>query len=202
MTYRLLIGVLLVGTCALILGGCSSPASPEPTPVAAIPRPNLTSTPERPLALAVAVGSPTATPALVGDYPTLVRPRLEHIQQGFTQLEQQLAVLQKDPIRMAQDDWRNQLLGILDGLAISEADLRTLGSRVIAPPALNSEMVKFIDDLDFVVSEWRMALDYDPDASHFIRASRAEKMTANEVESILSELRRPIGPAPTPTPAR
>jgi hypothetical protein len=152
--------------------------------------------------LAVAVGSPTATPVLVGDYATLVRPRLEHIQQGFMQLKQQLAVLQKEPMRMAQEDWRSQMLGILDDLALSEADLRTLGSRVTAPALLNTEMVKFLDDLDFVVSEWRMALDYDPDASHFIRAGRAEASTADEVESILSEVRPPIPPVRTPTPVR
>jgi len=202
MTYRLLTGVLFVGSYGLILCACSS-ATPAVAPtVVATSRPNLTATPERAVAIAVAVGSPTATPALVGDYSTLVRPRLEHVQQSFTQLEQQLAVLQKAPMRMAQEDWRNQMLGILDDLALSEADLRTLGSRVTAPPALNVEIVKLVGDLDFVVSEWRMALDYDPDATHFIRAGRAEKMTADEVDSILSELRRPIGPAPTPKPAR
>src|SRR6202022_2037975 len=135
-------------------------------------------------------------------YATLVRPRLEHLQQSFTQLEQQLAVLQKAPLRMAEQDWRDQLLTILDDLALGEADLRSLGSRVTAPPALNTEIVKLVGDLDFVVSEWRMALDYDPDASHFSRAGRAEKMTADEVESILSELLRPIAPAITPKPAR
>jgi len=181
------------------LVGCSPPLPPT---ALATPRPNVTATPERAVAIAVAVGSPTATPALVGDYATLVRPRLEHVQQSFTQFEQQLAVLQKAPLRMAEEDWRNQLLAILDDLALGEADLRMLSSRVTAPPGLNAEIVKLVGDLDFVVSEWRMALDYDPDATHFIRAGRAEKMTADEVESILSELRRPIGPAVTPTPAR
>ncbi len=162
----------------------------------------MTATLERAVAIAVAVGSPTATPALVGDYATLVRPRLEHIQQSLTQFEQQLAVLQIAPMRMAQEDWRNQMLGILDDLAISEADLRALGARVTAPASLNTEIVKFVGDLDFVVSEWRMALDYDPDATHFARAGRAEKTTADEVGSILFELRLPIGRAPTPTPVR
>lgn len=196
------IGTLLVGTCGLVLCACAAPTPLEPPTVAATSRPSATATPERTVAIAVAVGSPTPTPALVGDYATLVRPRLEHLQQSFTQLEQQLAVLQKAPLRMAQEDWRNQLLGILDDLALGEADLRALGSRVTAPAPLGSEIAKLIDDLDFVVSEWRMALDYDPDATHFIRAGRAEKATADEVESILSGLRRPIGPAPSPTPAK
>jgi len=151
--------------------------------------------------VAVAVGPPTPTPVLVGDYPTLVRPRLEHIQQALVQLEQQLAVLKTAPVRMAEEDWRNQMQSILDDLALSEADLRALGGRVSAPPALGAEIDKFVGDLDFVVSEWRMALDYDPDSTHFTRAGRAEKMTADEVDAILSELRRPIGPVATPTRA-
>jgi len=195
MTYRLLIAPFLVG---IILGGCSSPVAPAPTPVPT----RVTVTPERALAIAVAVGSPTATPMLVGDYATLVRPRLEHVQQDLAQIEQQLAVLQNAPLRMAQEDWRNQMLGILDDLALSEADLRSLGTRVPVLPALTTEIGKLLGDLDFVVSEWRMALDYDPDATHFMRAGRAEKETADEVESILAELRRPVGRAATPTPAR
>ena len=193
--------LLLAG--GLILCGCSSPTAPGPPTVATTERPNATATPDsRPLAVAVPVASPSATPALVGDYATLVRPRLEHVQQGLAQIEQQLAVLQKAPLLMAQEDWRNQMFGILDELALGEADIRSLSTRVSASPALNVEITKFVGDLDFVVSEWRMALDYDPDATHFVRAGRAEKMTADEVESILSELRRPIGPASTPTPAR
>ena len=76
----------------LILVGCSpSPVVVPPTSVAA-PRPIVTATSERPLGVAVAVTSPTPTPELVGDYPTLVRPRLEHIQQSFGQLEQEIGV--------------------------------------------------------------------------------------------------------------
>ncbi len=141
-------------------------------------------TPERTLGVAVAVGSPTATPALVGDYASLVRPRLEHIQHDLADIEQRLAELQKTPVLMAQDDWRNQMFGTLDDLALSEADLRSLGSRV----PLKENVLKLVSDLDFVVSEWRMALDYDPDATHFLRAGRAEKMTADEVAAVLSEL--------------
>jgi hypothetical protein len=35
-----------------------------------------------------------------------------------------------------------------------------------------------------------MALDYDPDASHFTRAGRAEKTSSDEVQSILADLQR------------
>jgi hypothetical protein len=141
-------------------------------------------------------------PVLVGDYPTLVGQRLERIQQGLMRFEQQLAVLKTAPLRMADDDWRAQTHSLLDDLAASSADLRGLGARSGADAALYAEVLKLLDNLDFVVSEYRMAFDFDPDATHFIRAGRAEKTTADEVESLLSDLRRPIGPAPTPSFAR
>src|ERR1700730_7443611 len=100
-------GAMCVVVCGLIASGCSSAPVPGPTLVPTVARANATATLERPLGVAVAVGAPTATPALVGDYATLVRPRLEHVQQSFTQLEQQLAVLQKAPLRMAEQDWRD-----------------------------------------------------------------------------------------------
>lgn len=176
------IGTFLICAWAPTLGGCTSPIAQAPTPAATVAA---TATPDaRPLAIAVPVASPSATPALVGDYASLVRPRLEHVQQDLKQIEQHLAELQKAPLLMAQDDWRNQMFGTLDDLSVSEADLRSLGSRV----PLKEEAVKLVGDLDFVVGEWRMALDYDPDATHFIRAGRAEKMTADEVAAILSEL--------------
>jgi hypothetical protein len=47
-----------------------------------------------------------------------------------------------------------------------------------------------------------MALDFDPDGTHFTRAGRAEKMAADEVESIQSDLRRSAALTLTPRPAR
>jgi hypothetical protein len=169
----------------IFLGGCSYPAAPTPT----ITLTRITPTPDaRPLSVAVPVASPSATPELVGDYATLVRPRLEHVQQDLAQIEQRLAELQKTPVLMAQDDWRNQMFATLDDLALSEADIRSLSTRVSPSAALGTQMTRFIADLDFVVGEWRMALGYDPDATHFLRAGRAEKTTADELASILAEL--------------
>jgi hypothetical protein len=179
---------------------CQAP-QPVAVPTATV-APRATPTPARALAVAVAVGSPTPMPVLVGDYPTLVGQRLERIQQGLMRFEQQLAVLKTAPLRMADDDWRAQTHSLLDDLAASSADLRGLGARSGADAALYAEVLKLLDNLDFVVSEYRMAFDFDPDATHFIRAGRAEKTTADEVESLLSDLRRPIGPAPTPSLAR
>jgi hypothetical protein len=80
------------------------------------------------------------------------------------------------------------MLGTLDDVALSEADVRSLSTRVSPPAALGTAMLKLESDLDFVVGEWRMALDYDPDATHFLRAGRAEKTTADELASFLAEL--------------
>jgi hypothetical protein len=185
---------------AVLLLACQAPQ-----PVAAPTRtvaPRTTPTVARPLAVAVAVGSPTPTAAVVGDYPSLVRQRLEVIQTGLTRFEQQLAVLKTAPLRMADDDWRTQTHSLLDDLAASSADLRGLGARSGPHAGLYARVAKLLDDLDFVVSEYRLALDFDPDSTHFIRAGRAEQTTADEVESLLSDLRRPTGPAPTPSFAR
>ncbi|HEX8967676.1 MAG TPA: hypothetical protein VF937_07350 [Chloroflexota bacterium] len=171
-----------------LIVACQAPPPPsEPT---LTPAPAVTPAPTRPLAVAVAVGSPTPTPVLVGDYATLVQPRLETVQQDLKRLEQQLAAAQKAPIRMAEDDWRNQTQTILGDLLADTADVRALGARIGAGVALNADVLKVADDVDFVANEYRMALDFDPDATHLIRAGRAEKTTANELESLLGDLRR------------
>jgi hypothetical protein len=172
------------------------------TPIPSAPRTLGVPAPERTVALAVAIGTATATPALVGDYPTLVRPRVERVQQGLGRLDQQLGVLRTAPVRMAEADWRAQTHSILDELAAANADLRALGARVGADGALGAEVQKLVGDVEFVVDEYRLAIDFDPDATHWARAGRAEKSTADEVESILAEFRRPIGRLPTPTPNR
>jgi hypothetical protein len=161
-----------------------------------------TLTPLRTVGVAVAVASPTATAVVVGDYPTLVGQRVGRVQQGLGRLEQQLGLLKAAPIRMAEDDWRNQTQSLLDDLATASADLRSLGARTGPDAALYSAVLTLLDDLDFVVSEYRMALDFDPDSTHFLRAGTAEKTTADEVESLLTSLRRPVGPALTPSFAR
>jgi hypothetical protein len=110
----------------------------------------------------VAARSPTPTPALIGDYVSVVRARLELLQQGFHRLEQQLSILQKAPMRMAEDDWRDQLRTILDDLSADSADLRSLGTRVQTRVSLSGDVLKLADDVDFVANEYRMALDFDP----------------------------------------
>ena len=147
----------------------------------------------------MAVGSTTPTPQLVGDYPTLVRPRLDRVQQGLGHLEQQLNILTTSPMRMAEADWRSQMQSLLEDLANANTDLRALGARSGPDAALFAQVMKLNADL---VSEYRMALDFDADGTHFTRAGRAEKMTADEVESILSDLRRSVALTLTPRPAR
>jgi hypothetical protein len=165
--------------------------------VTATPRPT------EPLGVAVAVGSPTPTPVLSGDYATLVRPRLEAVQGMLDRLEQQLSLAQKAPMRMAEDDWRNQTRTVLEDLLAGSAELRSLGTHVsTSQVALSAEVLKVADDVDFVANEYRMAFDYDPDASHFLRAGRAEKSTAAELDSLLTDLRHGTGAARIPTPVR
>jgi hypothetical protein len=192
--------------CALGVAACEGAPPPVVTPVPSTPRaiPTLSSeaSAERPLSVAVAVGPPTPTPVLVGDYATLVRPRIERVGQGLSRLEQHLSVLQQSPVRMVEKDWRTQAQGMLDELAQGSADLRSVGVRVGAQGPLSTEVMKLVGDLDFIVDEYRQALDFDPDATHFIRAGRAQKATTAEVESILLELRRQVGVAPSPTPVR
>jgi hypothetical protein len=152
--------------------------------------------------VAVAAPAATATAVLVGDYASLALPRLEVLQRNVQRLEQQLVVLQNVPLRMGEDDWRNQTLSILDDLFATTADVRSLGTRVGSQADLNAEVLKLADDLDFVADEYRMALDYDPDSSHFIRAGRAEKTTAAELDSVLADVQRSLrGLPPTATPA-
>jgi hypothetical protein len=148
------------------------------------------------------VSSPTATPALVGDYPTLVRQRVEVVQQSLGKLEQHLGLVQQSPIRMTQNDWRAQMQLILDDIANANEGLKVLGARSGQNAALYAEVSKVVTDVDFVVSEYRMAFDFDPDGTHFLRAGRAEKSAADEVESIRFELQRQNGVAALPTPTR
>jgi hypothetical protein len=189
---------------SVVIGGCqpTTPAVITPPPVTpSATAPTLPAS-ARTLAVAVAVGSPTPTVVVASDYPTLVRPRIERIQKGLTSLEQQLGLLVQSPVRMAQDDWRAQTASMLDELAAASQDLRALGARSGADAARFAEVDKLLTDLDFVVDEYRMAFDFDPDGTHLVRAGRAERTTAAEVASIISELRSPIGVAPTLTPAR
>jgi hypothetical protein len=162
-------------------------ASPPPI---VTPPPTSVSTPlpTRPLGVAVPVGSATPTPQLVGDYASVMRPRLLTIQQDFSHLEQQLAIAQKTPLLMVQDDWRNQTGGVLQDLLAASADLRSVATR-LGSRTNHADVLKLADDVDFVANEFRMAFDYDPDANHFIRAGRAEKTTRAELDSILTSLR-------------
>ena len=152
----------------------------------------VTPAPARPLAVAIAVGSPTPTPALVGDYATLVRPRLLTVRQDFKALDDQLAVAQKAPMRMAEDDWRNQTRGILEDMLTSSTSVRSIGARPGTEVALSAQVFKVLDDVDFVANEFRMAFDYDPDSTHFLRAGRAEKTTVAELDSLLDDLHQTI----------
>jgi hypothetical protein len=183
----------LAGACLAGLVACDVPplASPAPTIDAVAPTPVVVATAAapRPLAIAVAVGSPTPTPELVGDYPTLMRPRLQTVQQDFGQLDRQLASAKQAPMRMAEDDWRAETENVLGDLLSASADMRALGNRLTAPQnALNPRVLKLADDVDFVANEFNMAFNYDPDASHFIRAGRAEKTTIDELDSLLQDM--------------
>src|ERR1700756_1949616 len=95
--------IALLILAPLVVMACEVATPPAPTTV---PPPLRTPTPAptpRPLGVAVPVGSPTPTPALVGDYASIMRPRLQSIQPEFSRLEQQLAAAQKTPLLMAQD---------------------------------------------------------------------------------------------------
>ena len=114
-----------------------------------------------------------------------MRPRLQAIELQFSKLEQQLALAQKTPLLMAQSDWRTATGTILQDMLGASADARNVAIRV-GPP--HDDVMKLLDDVDFVANEFRMAFDYDPDATHFIRATRAEKTTRAELDSILNSL--------------
>jgi hypothetical protein len=139
--------------------------------------------------------------ALVGDYSTLVRDRLVGVEAAQRQMDGQLNQLRATPALVVQPDWRTTMLMRVDDLGTATDTLRALGARSGADASLYEDVAKLLSDLDFVVSEYRMAFDFDPDGSHFIRAGRAEQMASTEVESMLLGLRRGIGPAPTITPA-
>jgi len=168
------------------LVGCAAPAPPpEVTPT---PAPAATPAPTRPIAVAVRAGSPTPTVEIQGDFASNVKPTLLAIQDDFKRLEAQLAAATKAPQIMAQDDWRNQLLGIAQDLLVASTNLRSLSARITTPSPLKPQVQKLTDDVDFVGNEFRMALDYDPDSTHMIRAARAEKTTRAEVDSLLDQL--------------
>jgi hypothetical protein len=183
-----------------LLAGCEASVPPVITPPPSTPRSVPTLEGTRALGVAVSVGSPTPTPVLVGDYPTLVRDRLIGIETALKQLDQQFAVLRTSPALIVERDWRTETLKRVDDVGAAAALLKALGARSGPDAFLYSEVSKVLSDLDFVVSEYRMAFDFDPDGSHFSRAGRAEKMTFDEVESMLLGLRRGIGAAPTLTP--
>jgi hypothetical protein len=171
----------------LTAAACQAPPPPMVTPPpTAVVTPVATL---RPLGVAVPVGSPTPTPQLLGDYASVMRPRLQTIQLQFSRLEQQLSVAQKTPLRMAQDDWRNETGNILQDMLAASADARSVGTRLGAQTPLNADVLKLTDDVDFVANEFRMAFDYDPDATHFMRAGRAEKTTRAELDSLVTSLR-------------
>jgi hypothetical protein len=179
---------VVLGMCAVAsMVGCGSP---PPAPVTSTPTHTIVATPAPTGALAVAVpvGSPTPTAGVTSDYASVMRPPLNSIAGALTRLEAQLAAAQKTPMLMAQDDWRNQTQSVLQDLLASSSALRTATSRSTPPTALRQDALKLCDDVDFVANEFRMALDYDPDATHMIRAARAEKSTSTEVKSVLKEL--------------
>jgi hypothetical protein len=188
------------GVLAVLLASCSAPPGDLITPVPSTPRQVAEQTPERTLAVAVAKSSPTPTPDLVGEYRELVLPRLQRIQTALNHIEQQLTIVQKSPAKMVQDDWRREVLATVDELAAANSDLRALGARTGADAALSADLQKLITNLDFVIDEYRLAFDFDPDGSHLVRAGRAEKAASDQVESILLMFRRPaIGVPPTPS---
>src|SRR5262245_40649521 len=100
---------------AVLVAACQASAPPAMQPEPAALR-TATAGPAQPLRMAVAVGSPTPTPALSGDYATLVRAQLETMQRAFGRLDQQLSIAQKAPMRMADDDWLNQTRTVLEDL--------------------------------------------------------------------------------------
>ena len=192
-----------VGVSAVLLSACVGGPPPVVTPIpqpAALGstlRPTQTTAGERPLPVAVAVGTPTATPLLSGDYATLVRPRLEHVQQTLAQLDQHIAILRTAPVRLAESDWRAEAQARVEAIGGANTDLRALGARTGADAALSAEVLKLVGELDFVVDEYHQAFDFDPDGTHFTRAGRAERSTADDVDSLLTQLRRRSGTAPT-----
>jgi hypothetical protein len=183
-----------------LLAGCEGAPPPVVTPPPSTPRaiPTLAAQPS--VAVAVAVSSPTATPAIVGDYPVLVRDRLMHVESTLTALDNQFATLRQSPIRITEAAWRTETLARVDDVAAAEGDLRALGARSGKDAQLYSEVSKLLGDLDFVVSEYRMAFDFDPDGNHFTRAGRAFRMTSDEVQSMLLNLRLSTAPTLTPAP--
>jgi hypothetical protein len=171
----------------LALLACSGPPSVAALPTTTVS--SVTPLPTRPLGVAIPVASPTATAVLTGDLASVARPQLTLLRQDFSQLDQQLAAAQASPIRMAQDDWRNQTLAVLQDLLSASSDLRGIANRFAGRSALDADVLKLTDDVDFVANEFNMALTYDPDSTHLIRAARAERTTVAEVDSVLAQMR-------------
>src|SRR5581483_3731129 len=114
---------------------------------------------------------------------------LSAIESALAALDAQFALLKQSPFRMTQEDWRNDTLARVDDVGAANEALRALGARSGSDAALYSQVAKLISDLDFVVSEYHMAFDFDADGSHITRASRAEAMASEEVQSMLQTLR-------------
>ena len=155
----------------IVLASAISCGAPPPAAVTPAPTQSVVASavPTRALAVAVPVGSPTPTAGVTSDYVSLMRPPLSSIKADFNNLERLLAGAQNTPMVMAQDDWRNQMQSALEDLLVSSSALRTETARSTAPNALRQDMLKLCDDVDFVANEFRMALDYDPDATHMLR---------------------------------
>jgi hypothetical protein len=145
--------------------------------------------PTRALGVAIPIASPTPTAELTGDLASVARPQVRLLRQDFSQLDQQLDAVQAAPIRMAEDDWRHQTETVLQALLSASSDLRRIATRFVGRSALDADLLKLTDDVDFVANEFDMALTFDPDSSHLIRASRAERTTVSEVDSILARMR-------------
>lgn len=174
----------------VVLASATSCGAPPPAAVTLAPAQSVVASavPTRALAVAVPVGSPTPTAGVTSDYVSLMRPQLSSIKADFDRLERLLATAQNSPMVMAQDNWRNQMQSALEDLLVSSSALRSETARSTAPNALRQDILKLCDDVDFVANEFRMALDYDPDATHMLRAARAEKSTSAEIDSVLKEL--------------
>lgn len=183
----------------MLLTGCDVAPPAVVTPPPSTPRVIPTLAARSSPAIAAPVTTATPTPVIAGDYGALVRDRLMSIDSRLAALDRQFAEVRASPFRMTQDDWRTATLERVEELGVAANALRALGARSGPEAMLYGEVSKLLMDLDFVVSEYRMAFDFDPDGNHFVRAGRAERMASDEVQSILRDLR--VRTAPTFTPA-
>jgi hypothetical protein len=104
-------------------------------------------------------------------------------------LDQQLAVARQAPMRMADDDWRDLTGAVLDAILADSSAIRAVTTRAAPRAPDGPASIKLADDADFTANEFRMALDYDPDGTHFIRAGRAERMAVQELDGLSNQLR-------------